>query len=605
MVLGGGIAMNKKEKRTVRSVWSIIISTYGVFFRKMTGKCLFLLFLSLFPALMIPIKVVLERYLYDYADQVYQTGTFSDHAWMIFGGVFLIQIVYIGLYSVYRSNINYIGSDLEIILQNQINKKTAGMPLLAFEQAELYKKIELACSVSRDLRFMIMMFASELFVYAVSFISVSGVLGSYHYALVLMGVLAVFPDIITKIIQANVQYRALERLQEANRRKNYFQNLLTHLDRNKEIRVCKTKDFFVKKWKARKEESNIERGRLAAHNRKTDLICSLFSFFSMAASLLLVIGLVWKGKIGVGEFAASLSAVVILKSNFLRILNLGIFAFQCGLKGRYYYEVMDETERTGEETAISASKGITMKEVSFGYQPDRQIFDRLNVSLKPGQTVAIVGENGSGKSTLSKLLLGLYLPQKGDILYGDRSILGVAETSLYRESSAVFQNYGKYYFSIEENVRIGDSGAAADREKIKELLKLLEFRINQDGQDGISLATELGAEFGGTELSGGNWQKLAIARGLYRDHGLIVFDEPTSALDPLIEEKIYNTILTYKTGIIKVYVTHRMSTTASADLILVVDHGAIVESGTHQELMACGGKYAALWKTQAKWYRDV
>ncbi len=597
--------MNKKKKDSVRSIWNIIISTYFIFLKNMTGKCVYLFLLSLSPALIIPIKVILERYIYDYAQQIYDTGNLPKYAGFLFGIVLLIQILYIVTYSIYRSNINFIGSDLEIILQNQINEKTSKMPLLSFEQADLYKKIELACNVSRDLRFMIMMFVSEVFVYTVSFLSVTGVLGTYHYTLVLMGIFAVLPDIVTKVVQAKIQYLALDRLQETSRVKKYFQDLLTHLDYNKEIRVYHTKEYFLKKWNEKNEEYNGERRKLIRYHLKVSLICNGISFLSMAGSLVLVIFLVWQKKIGIAEFAASLSAVILLKTNFLRILNLGIFAFQCGLKGKYYYEIMDDGERKGEDMEISPSNGIVFSDVSFGYQSNRKIFEHLNVSLKPGQTVAIVGQNGSGKSTFSKLLLGLYLPCSGDILYGEQSILNASEASLYRESSAVFQNYGKYYFNIEENVKISDWDNTEKKENITELLKSMEFRINKDMDGEIPLQTKLGVEFGGQELSGGNWQKLAIARGLYRNHKLIVFDEPTSALDPLIEETMYQKILTYKTGIIKVYVTHRMSTTVSADLILVVDHGAIVEMGTHEELMKCGGKYALLWKTQAKWYENV
>lgn len=597
--------MNKKKKDSVRSIWNIIISTYFIFLKNMTGKCVYLFLLSLSPALIIPIKVILERYIYDYAQQIYDTGNLPKYAGFLFGIVLLIQILYIVTYSIYRSNINFIGSDLEIILQNQINEKTSKMPLLSFEQADLYKKIELACNVSRDLRFMIMMFVSEVFVYTVSFLSVTGVLGTYHYTLVLMGIFAVLPDIVTKVVQAKIQYLALDRLQETTRVKKYFQDLLTHLDYNKEIRVYHTKEYFLKKWNEKNEEYNGERKKLIRYHLKVSLICNGISFLSMAGSLVLVIFLVWQKKIGIAEFAASLSAVILLKTNFLRILNLGIFAFQCGLKGKYYYEIMDDGERKGEDTEISPANGIVFSDVSFGYQSNRKIFEHLNVSLKPGQTVAIVGQNGSGKSTFSKLLLGLYLPCSGDILYGEQSILNASESALYRESSAVFQNYGKYYFNIEENVKISDWDNTEKKESITELLKSMEFRINKDMDGEIPLQTKLGVEFGGQELSGGNWQKLAIARGLYRNHKLIVFDEPTSALDPLIEETMYQKILTYKTGIIKVYVTHRMSTTVSADLILVVDHGAIVEMGTHEELMKCGGKYALLWKTQAKWYENV
>lgn len=593
--------MNKHKKISSRSVWNIIFSTYAVFLKKMTKKWLIMLLLSLLPALIIPIKVILEQYLYDYANEIYQGGTF-EHSYWIFGIIILIQVLYIGTYSLYRSNINYIGSDLEIILQNQINKKTADMDLLSFEKADLYKKIELACNVSRDLRFMIMMFASELFVYFISFISVSGVLGSYHFALIIMGILAVFPDVLAKIVQSNLQYRFMDSLQEKTRIKNYYQDLLQHIDLNKEIRVYRTKDFFLKKWSGRIHEYNDMRDQLNRHNLKLNLICNMISFLSVSFSLVLVIYLVWRQEIGIGQFAASLSAVAILKSNFMRILNLGIFSFQCGAKGRYYYEVMDYEERKGIQEDVSPSEGITLRDVSFGYASDQTVFQHLNLSLKPAQTIAIVGKNGSGKSTLSKLILGLYLPKKGDICYGTKSILGVSEPSVYKDSSAVFQNYGKYYFTIEENIKISDSDSVVEKEKMDKLLKDLDFRTNVEN---TTIQTQLGVEFGGLELSGGNWQKLAIARALYRNHEMIVFDEPTSALDPLIEEKIYQKILNYKKDIIKIYVTHRMSTTVSADMILVVDHGKIVEMGTHQELMRKGGIYAQLWSTQAKWYKTV
>ena len=262
----------------------------------MTGKCVYLFLLSLSPALIIPIKVILERYIYDYAQQIYDTGNLPKYAGFLFGIVLLIQILYIVTYSIYRSNINFIGSDLEIILQNQINEKTSKMPLLSFEQADLYKKIELACNVSRDLRFMIMMFVSEVFVYTVSFLSVTGVLGTSHYTLVLMGIFAVLPDIVTKVVQAKIQYLALDRLQETTRVKKYFQDLLTHLDYNKEIRVYHTKEYFLKKWNEKNEEYNGERKKLIRYHLKVSLICNGISFLSMAGSLVLVIFLVWQKK---------------------------------------------------------------------------------------------------------------------------------------------------------------------------------------------------------------------------------------------------------------------------------------------------------------------
>ncbi len=182
---------------------------------------------------------------------------------------------------------------------------------------------------------MIMMFVSEVFVYTVSFLSVTGVLGTYHYTLVLMGIFAVLPDIVTKVVQAKIQYLALDRLQETSRVKKYFQDLLTHLDYNKEIRVYHTKEYFLKKWNEKNEEYNGERRKLIRYHLKVSLICNGISFLSMAGSLVLVIFLVWQKKIGIAEFAAIFfKCSYIIENEFLTYFKFGDFCISMWIKGK-------------------------------------------------------------------------------------------------------------------------------------------------------------------------------------------------------------------------------------------------------------------------------
>lgn len=592
-----------KEQRDEKSVVSVILATYGEFFRKITSRWMVMTGLSLVPALVSPLKIFLERYLFDSAEAIYLYQTTSGWLKWVLSGVLLLQVVYICSYAVYRSNINYIGSELEILLQDKLNEKTSRLDMLAFEQPQTYKNIELASSVSRDLRFMVMMFTSEIFVYLVTFVSVSGVLMSYHPLLVLMGVLAVFPDVCTKVIQANYQYKRMDQLQEYARSKNYFEKILTFAEYQREIRAYGSSSFFMEKWSNRRELWGQEKKKVAFKVMVSDLLCGAINCITTVLSIVLVVSLLLHGKIGVGEFAASLSAVVLLKANFMRILNLGLFSFKCGLKGRYYYNVLGYEERTGIEGEINPGEGIVLEKVSFSYDGKKRVIDDMDFAVKPGQTIAVVGANGAGKSTFSKLLLGLYMPGEGKVSYGSHDIGEYSEASIYKHSSAVFQNYCKYYFTVQENIGMGDLGSKPDMNRMEQLLKELQIKMNGEDMTKQQLSVKLGVEYGGAELSGGNWQKLAIARGLYRNHEFIVFDEPTASLDPLIEEQIFKQMVSYDSSTTKVYITHRMSTATSADVIVVLDHGRIVEVGTHSELMDRKGLYEQLWKAQAEWYR--
>lgn len=595
--------MRKNKSGEEKSVYSIIFDTYRIFMTNITSKWIVMVALSLIPALVSPFKIYLEKSIYDNAAVAYGQGILPEKTTRIFAIAFLVQIIYIAGYSVYRSSINYIGSELEIILQNNINRKTSKLNLTDFEDSTLYKNIELACNVSRDLRFMIMMFTSEIFVYLITFLSVSGVLLSYHYSLILIGILAVLPDVFTKIIQAKYQYAALSKLQEYTRSKTYFENVLCALEFNKEIRAYHTKKYFTIKWDSKKELYNHEKEKVIGKDCKTNLICGAVSWMTAMVSVIMPVLLLYFGEISIGEFASSLSAVILLKSNFLRILNLGLFSFQCGLKGKHYYSVMDYMERNGEEKDVDPSEGIELEQVSFSYAAGKNVVRDMSVKLKPHQTVAVVGKNGAGKSTLSKLLLGLYSPASGRVLYGDKDIRNIEEECIYRHSSAVFQNFCKYYFTVRDNVTISSCTEQVDDEKIEKLLTNLELKIGGEPIRENQLETGLGVEFDGQELSGGNWQKLAIARGMYRPHRFIVFDEPTAALDPLIEEKIFTEMINNNRDNMKVFITHRMSTAASADVIIVIENGKIAEVGAHKELISKDGLYAELWKTQAEWYR--
>lgn len=224
--------------------------------------------------------------------------------------------------------------------------------------------------------------------------------------------------------------------------------------------------------------------------------------------------------------------------------------------------------------------------------------DGINLTIREGETLAIVGENGSGKSTLTRLLMGLYLPTAGTIEIDGIDMKTISPKTLYRDVSAVFQRYQCYKMTVRDNTQISDEES---RKAAEGVLRQVDFPIaSEKFTEGME--TMLGKDFGGIDLSGGQWQRLAIARGLYRVHDLIVLDEPTAAIDPIEEAKIYRKFAEISKDKTAVIVTHRLGSVHMADRIIVMDEGKIVDMGVHEELMEKKGLYYEMYQAQAKWY---
>lgn len=250
---------------------------------------------------------------------------------------------------------------------------------------------------------------------------------------------------------------------------------------------------------------------------------------------------------------------------------------------------------------------LSIKHVNFSYVPGKPILHDVNLSIQPGQKIALVGYNGSGKTTLVKLLLRLYDPDNGRICYGEHDIRDYQPEEYRHSIGSVFQDFKIYAATLKENVLLDISTESKEeRFAVENALHGAHFTLNDKRliyQVETSLTTEF--EKDGVNLSGGESQKVAIARTLYRNQNLLIMDEPSSALDPLAEYKLnqeLNEIAKDKTVI---FISHRLSTTRDADCIYMMEHGRIVESGTHKELLSLNGKYAAMWKVQSSLYQNV
>ena len=320
-------------------------------------------------------------------------------------------------------------------------------------------------------------------------------------------------------------------------------------------------------------------------------------------TIILLFVFLLNGEVSIAAFAAVASSLDTMADK-MEVLFRGDVAdiVQDMTMARNYMEFLQMPERKGSQTV--EGKRVTFEDVSFLYpQSQKESIKHLSLELKPNETVAVVGENGAGKSTFAKLLLGLYIPTQGTVRIDGVDTRELDPQAGYRNLSAVFQNYQRYKMSIRENVSISETEKEDDEERIQQALVQADWHIDE-GRMTEGLDTMLAKEFGGTDLSGGQWQRLAIARGLYRSHQLIVLDEPTASIDPLEESAIYQKFAEISRGKTAVIITHRLGSARIADRILVLDHGELVESGTHTELLAAKGQYSRLYEAQAKWYTD-
>lgn len=266
-------------------------------------------------------------------------------------------------------------------------------------------------------------------------------------------------------------------------------------------------------------------------------------------------------------------------------------------------------ERSTEEPPDTLSLGLTLDRVSFTYPgTERPALDGVSAHLPAGAVVAVVGEYGSGKTTLVKLLLGLYRPDTGTVRVEGRDLAGMPAQRWRARCSAAFQDFGRFEVTFGETVGIGDLDRIGHPDAVARAVRDADAEEIAAGlPEGVR--TQLGRRLGGVELSEGQWQRAALARAsMRRDPLLFVLDEPTASLDAPSEESIFRRYMERArahargTGTVTVVVSHRFSTVAGADLVLVMDHGRVVEAGTHAELVAHGGRYARLYGIQERAY---
>jgi len=275
---------------------------------------------------------------------------------------------------------------------------------------------------------------------------------------------------------------------------------------------------------------------------------------------------------------------------------------------REYYEYPDIFKRDdGESIAPERDKdySLELRNVTFRYPgADEDTLQDINLTVQPGEKLAIVGLNGAGKTTLVKLLCGFYNPTDGQVLLNGQDIRVYDRRQYYSLFTAVFQEFNIIPISIAENIA-QNSADKLDSDRVYECLELANLADKiKTLPDGVNSLLRKEVHDEALELSGGETQRLMLARALYKSAPILILDEPTAALDPIAESKLYEQYNNLSTGRLSIYISHRLASTRFCDRIIFLDGKIIAETGTHDELLEADGKYAELFEIQSKYYRE-
>jgi len=446
---------------------------------------------------------------------------------------------------------------------------------------------------------------------SIALIGILGLLFSFNGFLALILLCATLPGVLTRLLYSERLYGFRQAQTEKERLAWYYHTVLTDARYAKELRLFDLGLLFKTRYHDVRQQIRAGKYSLARRRVFSDSLSQTLVTTATFGTLAWIAFQTLQGVITLGDmvvyylgfqsglnfFQAALRALVGLYEDNLFLTNL--------------YQFLDLAPKiivSPQPCAVPQPmpRSIVFHNVGFHYpgRKDATLQD-IELTLAPGEVIALVGENGSGKTTLIKLLCRLYDPTRGSICVDGVDLLALDPVRWRREISVTSQDYGRYALKAWENIWLGDVAALYDSERIAEAGR-------RSGADTVvhrlphAYDTMLGHRFqNGQELSEGEWQKMALARTFWREARLLILDEPSSSLDPLAEAELFREFRELLDGRSAILISHRFSTVQMADCIYVMEQGRIVERGTHSALLAQNGRYTRLYRAQAQHYQDI
>lgn len=439
----------------------------------------------------------------------------------------------------------------------------------------------------------------------ISLVGIGGLLLAFSWPMTLLLFGCTVPGALVRLVFSR-KARDYDRRQTQSTRLAYFYHyFLTDETSAKELKLFGLGDLFRARYRDLRDGIRGGRASILRRRALADFLGQGLATVVLFACLGAIAVSALRGRTTVGEMVMYYQAFQTGLSQLQLLLRNGAQLFEHSLFLENFYRFLDLRPTIAAVAPRQASparmaQGVRFQGVSFRYpgRDDDAVHD-VTLEIAPGQVIALVGANGSGKSTIAKLLPRLYDPTSGTITVDGIDLRNLEPGEWRRRVSVVFQDYLRYPLTAVDNIRLGDLSRAAGLDSMQAAAKAagVDELIAQLPQ---GYETVLGNSFiDGHELSGGEWQKMAVARAFFREAALVILDEPTSALDPLAEAELFQRFRALIQGRSAVLISHRFSTVQMADYIYVLDHGHVIEQGTHQELLGQAGSYARFYRAQA------
>jgi ATP-binding cassette subfamily B protein len=498
---------------------------------------------------------------------------------------------------------------IDRIVETRMYELTTAVQLAALDDSDFLDDMKRADGRGMAAAPMVVRSAVDVLTGLVGLMAAAGTLGVLHPLLLPLLLLTALPEGWASVRAARMRYLTMLTLVSSNRRKWILSDLMADRRHAAEVRSFTMRGFLLGEY-----------GVIATYQRDVELdlarrqaVARLFGDVLQGTAIAGVYGalglMLWSGSV---PLAVAGTAVLAIRTGQTSLANLVYAVNRCYEEGLYFGDYLgfcSEAERripgSSGPAAAPAPDGferIVVDDVTFTYPgAENTSLNGVSIEVRRGEIVALVGENGSGKTTLARILAGLYAPDAGEVRWDGLSLRDVAPEELRRRIAVIAQEYTHWPMTARQNITMGlerDGDRAVDRAAVASGADEVVAGLPH-GYD-----TLLDRRFaGGEELSGGQWQRLAVARGFYRDAPLLICDEPTAALDARAEHALFHRIRTHADGRTVLLITHRLASVRHADRIYVLDHGKVIEHGGHAVLMALGGLYAELYDLQASAYR--
>jgi ATP-binding cassette subfamily B protein len=548
----------------------------------------------------------------------FSAGPLHTPVFTVVGGIIFLAVVQLLLFAI-TSLLGTIRNIAQQLLQNSVTmtiqlmvmEKAAGLDLAFYEDPASYDLLRRAQNDSVSRPVMMISTAFGLLQTLLTFATMIALLLAVSPLLAVIALLSPIPAFIADTRYGWRGYNIARWGSRLLRRMNYLVTLVTTDSFAKEVKLFGLGGYFIKRYRLIADTFYGTQQRQVVRRYSVGYLWGILSILVTSATYLYVALQAVVGRLTLGDLTLYTTAAQSVQGSIQGILAGFTGMYEHNLYLSNLFELMETRTVLPLSTSpipvpVPLRGEIVFEKVSFAYSgATSNALTDLSFTVRPGETMAVVGRNGAGKTTLFKLICRLYDPTEGRILIDGHDIRDYEPDELRRQIGAMFQDYVTYQATAAENIGLGDLPQVDDREAIVQAGQ-------QGGADELiaklpaGYDTALGKWFdAGVNLSGGEWQKVALARAFMREAPILLLDEPTAALDAQAEYDLFERLKSLTAGKTAVYISHRFSTVRRADRILFLEQGRLVEEGTHEELMRLDGRYARLFRMQAAAYTDA